>query len=108
MSGKDRIGRMDQRIVLNKPTQEKDEMGGNETTPVEVGPVWAEIKTPRFQTMEMKGAVVSEATFEIHIRYRNDARRNWTVAHGNRKYKVAHVYHIGRETTVLVVKDVTR
>lgn len=103
------IGKMSHRITLQPPTKTADGMGGFSTTwAMGNVVVWAEFKKPKTQTADAVGTVVSDMTREIHIRYRPDVRRGWRVVAGARTFEVEHTYDIGRETTVLVCRELVK
>jgi len=102
------IGRMDKRITLLKPVKIPDEMGGYKQTWENAGTVWAEFKKPSLSTVEAHGTVVSEVNQEIAIRYREDVRRGWRVEYRNRTFTVEHTYDYGRESTVMICRELVK
>nr|WP_161625498.1 phage head closure protein [Sporomusa ovata] len=103
---------MDKRIILQKPELISDGAGGYKPAGankfVDAGTVWAEFKTPKFSTQEVAGAVASVGIREIKIWYRADVVKGWRVLYGSDKLSVNHVYHIGRNETFLVVKEMVK
>lgn len=103
------IGKMDRRITLLKTVKNPDRQGGRSTTYEPVATVWAEFRKPKMVIGENAGAIVSEMTQEIVIRYRTDVRRGWRVALGDRIFEVIHPpYDYKRATTTLVCREVVR
>jgi SPP1 family predicted phage head-tail adaptor len=106
------IGKMDKRIILQKPNLIPDGAGGYKPGTggkwLDAGTVWAEFKTPKFSTQEVSGAVASVGIREIKIRYRGDVAKGWQVVCGTEILTINHIYHYGRAETVLVCKEVVR
>lgn len=102
------IGRMDKRIQLCQFTKTPDGRGGRVSKPELVDTVWAEFRKPQFTTSEENGTVVSHLTREIAIRYRADVRRGWQVLYGPKTFDIEHTYDYGKETTVLVCREVVK
>ena len=107
------IGKMDKRIILQKPNLIPDGAGGFKPATgankwVDVATVWAEFKTPKLAVQEVTGAVASVAQREIKIRFNNSAVRGWRAVYGTEILNVDHVYHYGRSETVLVCKEVVK
>jgi SPP1 family predicted phage head-tail adaptor len=70
--------------------------------------VWAEFRKPSLKTVEATGTIVSELIREISIRYRADIRNGWRVLWGAKVFSVDHTYDYGKETTILVCKEVVK
>ncbi|HBR33189.1 MAG TPA: head-tail adaptor protein [Firmicutes bacterium] len=103
------IGRMDKRITLQKPSKTPDGQGGRKKDFEDVATVWAEFRRPKMATEVEAGAVISDMTQEISIRYRTDVKRGWRVLYGDRSFDVIHPpYDYNRENTILVCREVVR
>lgn len=103
------IGKMNRRVTLMKPTKVPDGQGGRKTTYEPVATVWAEFRTPKLAMGEEAGAIVSDMTREISIRYRTDVCRGWRVLYGDRIFDVIHPpYDYNKENTILVCREVVR
>lgn len=100
------IGRMDKRITLQEPVKTPDGRGGYTTAWPDRATVWAEFRKPNVSTEIVAGAVSSDMTREISIRFRTDVKKGWQVIYGTRKFAVAHTYDYGRETTIMVCREV--
>ncbi|MPM69781.1 hypothetical protein SDC9_116729 [bioreactor metagenome] len=102
-------GRLNKRIILKQPVKTPDGRGGYSTVWQDMGTVWAEFRKPSLQTAETTGTIVSELIREISIRFRTDIRKGWRVVYGGKIFSVEHPpYDYGRETTVLVCKEVVK
>lgn len=101
-------GKLDKRITLQYQTRVSDGAGGYTTTDTTVGPIWAEFVRPRVNTMQETGAVVSEMVREIRIRHRTDIKKGWKVLHGSRTFTVEHAFDEGRDSTIIICREVVR
>ena len=102
------IGRMNRRVELVHQVAASDGQGGRTTTRVTVTTVWAEFRKPTLSVVEQNGALASEVTREISVRYRTDVRRGWRVICDGRTYDVLHTYDINREATIMVCREVIK
>ena len=102
------IGRMNRRVELVHQVTVSDGMGGRSTTWQTVTTVWAEFRKPTLSVIEQNGALASEITREISVRYRTDVKRGWRVICDGRTYEVLHTYDYSRETTVIVCREVVK
>lgn len=102
------IGRLNRRIELLRPGRQPDGQGGYYQNWPTAATVWAEFKKPSLSVAEVNGALASEVTREISVRYRTDVRRGWRVVCAGRTYEILHTYDYGREATVLVCREVVR
>ena len=103
------IGKMDKRVTLLKPVRTPDGQGGRKKDFEPVATVWAEFRKPKLVTAEMTGAVISDMTQEISIRYRTDVKRGWRALYGDRVFDIIHPpYDYNRENTILVCREVVR
>ena len=101
-------GRLDKRITFQYQGRSSDGAGGWITSPITVGPVWAEFVRPRVNTMQEAGAVVSEMVREIRIRHRTDIKKGWKVLHGSRTFAVEHAFDEGRDSTIIICREVVK
>lgn len=106
-------GKMNKRILLQKPNVIPDGAGGLKPGTggkwADVVTVWAEFRKPNMQTDAANGAIISDMIREISIRYRDDVRKGWRVLYSTNKiFSVEHTYDYGRETTVLVCREVVK
>lgn len=101
-------GNLDKRITLTYQSRVSDGAGGFTTTEVTAATVWAEFVRPRVNTMQENGAVVSEMVREIRIRHRDDVKKGWKVLHGTRTYTVEHAFDEGRDSTIIVCREVVK
>ncbi|PHM49562.1 head-tail adaptor [Xenorhabdus sp. KK7.4] len=67
-----RAGRLRHRITLRKNESTRDSLGGVINNWVDVATVWAEVKAISGRELVASGAVFSEATVRIWLRYRAD------------------------------------
>lgn len=102
------IGRMNRRVALSHQVTASDGQGGRTTTWQTVDTVWAEFRKPTLSVVEQNGAIASEATQEVSVRYRTDVRRGWRVICEGRTYEVLHTYDINREATIMVCREVVK
>lgn len=102
------IGIMNHRIDLHRLDTTPDAMGGRKPEWKKDSTVWAEFKKPAVAVVAQNGAVVSEMTREISIRYRKDVRRGWRVIYDGRIYDVEHTYDIGKNATIMVCREVAK
>ena len=75
---------------------------------VTVATVWCDFKKPNLETEIVAGANSSVLLREIGIRYRTDVKKGWQVLYGVKTYTVEHTYDYGKETTILVCKEVVK
>ena len=106
------IGRMTETLILQRPNLVEDGRGGwKEGTGgkwATVATVWAEPRKVDVSREVVAGAVASDMTREWGIRYRTDVRKGWRALWGIRMLDVLHVYDYGRETTILVCREVVK
>jgi SPP1 family predicted phage head-tail adaptor len=109
------IGKLDKRIILQKPATLSDGQGGQKKDGTgwdDVSTVWAEFRTPNFKELTAAGTVVSEVNQLISIWRRNDIKRGWQVVYetiyGTRIFKIQDTFDPDRETTILVCLEVTK
>lgn len=102
------IGRMTERLTLQEPVKTPDGRGGYTTVWTTRKTVWAEPRKPTFNTSIVAGAVSSDMTREWGIRYDTDVRKGWRALWGDRILDIQHTYDYGRETTILVCREVVR
>lgn len=99
------INKLDKRITMLKPIKTDNGKGGQIITYAAGGQLWAEIRKPKFSTVDIAGVVVSDMTGEINIRHKVGIVKGWRVSYGPRTYSVEHVYDLDNETTVLVCRE---
>ena len=102
------IGKMDKRVDLQELVKTADGQGGFTSTWSTAVTVWAEFKKPTAVTAAVDGAMVSDMTREIGIRFRLDVKKGWRVVWGTRIFEVLHTYDYGRTTTILVCREVVK
>ena len=95
------------KIILQRPADTPDEMGGRKPGWENVATLWAEFRKPRTNTTEVTGTDASELIREIVIPYRTDVQRGWRIAFGTQLFVVEHPPHsFDREVTILVCREV--
>jgi SPP1 family predicted phage head-tail adaptor len=67
-----RAGRLRHRITIRKNETRRDALGGVINSWIDVATVWAEVKAISGRELVASGAVFSEATVRIWLRYRAD------------------------------------
>ena len=101
-----------EKIILRKPNTEDDGGGGKKPSSsgkwADVATVWAEFKKPNLKTEVVEGAISSILLREIGIKYRADVKKGWQVLYGVKTYTIEHTYDYGKETTILVCKEVVK
>lgn len=97
-----------ERITLMEPVKTPDGAGGYKTVMTNRGAMWCEFKKPKLQTEVVAGAISSVLLREIGIRYRADVKKSWQVLYGLKTYSVEHTYDYGKETTILVAKEIIK
>lgn len=102
------VGKMDKKIILQKPVKVADGMGGSKTTWQDVTAVWAEFITPNVSTTVMQGTIASELMRKLSIWKRDDVRMGWRVLKGNKTYSVEHAYPYDDLHTTLICKEVVK
>jgi SPP1 family predicted phage head-tail adaptor len=95
-------------LVLQEPVKTPDGRGGYTTKWEDRGAVWAEPRKPSVSTGIVAGAVASDMTREWDILFREDVAKGWRALWGDRTLSVEHTYSYGRETTILVCREVVR
>lgn len=82
------IGKLDKRVVLQKPTVARDTMGGGETTWADYSTVWAAITPVSAAETVKSGRQVGELTHKIRIRYNANVLTDWKLKFGDRYFAV--------------------
>jgi SPP1 family predicted phage head-tail adaptor len=95
-----RAGELNNRIILQKPTQSRASFGDMTTTFVDVATVWAAIEWQSGRRFESAKQLNSEVQGVIRIRYRSDIKPEWRLKYGDRYIQIlsiANVYERDRE-----------
>lgn len=103
------IGKMNNKIILQKPVKTPDGQGGFRTDYQIAYTIWAEFIRPNLQTVESTGTIVSEIFRKIIIWKKLDVKRGWRVLFGTRTFNVEHSYDDDNPLKmVLVCKEVVK
>ena len=97
-----------EKLELIEPVKTPNGSGGYATVMTSRGFVWAEFRKPNIKTEVVAGAISSVLLREIGIRYRADVKKGWQVMCGLKTYSVEHTYDYGKETTILVAKEIIK
>lgn len=85
------IGKMRQRITLQKPQEVTDQGGGRSITWNDKETVWAEVKPLRGQERIHSMGLANPVTHKITIRYRSDVSADWRVLYDSRYFNIHFV-----------------
>ena len=99
-----RIGRMDKRIVLQKPVTQEDDYGGLETVYENAGKVWAMLLRTNYGEKQEEGTAVNEERFRMKIRPRKDICRGWRIVLDGEVFEVETADNTYRDNTMLIVR----
>ena len=68
------------------------------------------MKKPKLTSMIENGAVISDMTFEIVIRYFPKVKKDWIVKNitDDRQNNVLHSYELDKATTIIVCREVIK
>lgn len=80
--------------------------GGFSTVWTPHAEIFTEFRKTSVATEIASGTVVSDMTREIGTRYRTDIKKGWRLMWGSRRFDVLHTYSYGRETTIMVCREV--
>lgn len=80
--------------------------GGFSTVWTPRAEIFTEFRKTSVATEIANGTVVSDLTREVGTRYRTDIKKGWRLMWGSRRFDVLHTYSYGRETTVMVCREV--
>ena len=95
-------------LTLQEPIKSPDESGGSRTVFSDHEPICFEFRKTSASTGIIAGGAASDMTQEIGVRYRTDVKRGWRAIYNGRRFDIAHTYHYGTETTILVCREVVR
>jgi len=96
------------KVTLQESVKVADGAGGYKTSWVSRGIIWCEFRKPSLKTEVVAGAISSVLIKEIGIRYRADVKKGWQVLYGAKVFSIEHTYDYGKETTILVCKEVIK
>lgn len=107
---KDLAGVKNKRLILKRPGEKiSDGQGGykgGDPEPVEVAPVWGELRKPRPSVTTEAGAIVGKATLEFKIWKRPDVERGWFVGYNGKDLPIENTYSYDAENLILVCREV--
>lgn len=81
-------GRLNQRVILQRKSVVRDDMGGETVTWTDAATVWAEIRPLRGRDLVAAQQAQSEVTARITVRRRPDVQADWRVKHGDDIYDI--------------------
>lgn len=99
-----RIGRMDRRILLQKPVVNEDGYGGMETSYEDAGKVWAMPIRTNYAEQQEEGTAVNEERFRLRIRPRKDICRGWRIVLDGEVFEVETADNTYRDNTMLIIR----
>lgn len=99
---------MDKRITLWEPVQTPDGQGGRSKGYEPRGTVWGEFRKPKRQIVAINGGIVADVEQEISIRFKSEIRRGWRVTYKNRTFDVVDTWQPGKETIMLVCRELVK
>lgn len=91
-----RIGKLDRRVLIERPVETQNEFGEPVKTWVTVATVWAEVTPLSGRELFAAQQIVPEASLRIRIRYRSDIDETMRITHDGKVYGVQHIAEIGR------------
>lgn len=95
-------------FALQELVKTPDGAGGFASVWTTRATAWAEPRKPTTSTEVVAGAVSSVMTREWDIRYYPDVQKGWRALWGSDVLPIVHTYHYGRETTVIVCREVVK
>lgn len=104
---KDLAGVKNKRLILKRPEEVPDGIGGYATSLTEVATVWGELRNPRPSVITELGAVAGKASLEFKIWKRPDVERGWVVGYNGKDLPIENTYSFDAENVILVCREVT-
>lgn len=98
-----RAGRLDRRIVIERPVSTTDTFGASIQTWTEVATVWASVRQLRGQEYLSAQAGQAEVDAVFKLRYRADLTPVMRITYGGANYDIKSISEIGRREALEIM-----